>query len=86
VILSGGTELIVPLEGLIDVNKECARLRTELTGLEKQLGSLEARLANPGFVERAPSHVVESERTKAAEWRARRDLLRTRIEGLCGVA
>ena len=76
----------MPLEGLIDVEKECARLRTELAGLEKQLGSLEARLENPGFVERAPSHVVESERAKATEWRARRDLLRTRIEGLCGVA
>ena len=76
----------MPLEGLIDVEKECARLRTELAGLEKQLASLEARLANPGFVERAPAHVVEAERAKATEWRARRDLLRTRIEGLCGVA
>jgi valyl-tRNA synthetase len=86
VILSGGTELIVPLEGLIDVEKECARLRTELAGLEKQLASLEARLENPGFVSRAPANVVESERAKATEWRARRELLRTRIEGLCGVA
>jgi valyl-tRNA synthetase len=86
VILSGGTELIVPLEGLIDVAKECARLRTELAGLEKQLASLEARLENPGFVSRAPAQVVESERAKATEWRARRELLRTRIEGLCGVA
>jgi len=86
VILSGGTELIVPLEGLIDVAKECARLRTELAGLEKQLASLEARLENPGFVSRAPANVVESERAKATEWRARRELLRTRIEGLCGVA
>ena len=84
VILPGGTELIVPLEGLIDVEKECARLRTELAGLEKQLASLEARLENPGFVERAPAHVVEAERAKATEWRARRELLRTRIEGLCG--
>ena len=86
VILSGGTELIVPLEGLIDVAKECARLRTELAGLEKQLASLEARLENPGFVSRAPAQVVESERAKATEWRTRRELLRTRIEGLCGVA
>jgi valyl-tRNA synthetase len=86
VILSGGTELIVPLEGLIDVAKECARLRTELAGLEKQLASLEARLENPGFISGAPAHVVESERAKATEWRTRRDLLCTRIEGLCGVA
>jgi valyl-tRNA synthetase len=86
VILAGGTELIVPLVGLIDVAKECARLRTELAGLEKQLGSLEARLDNPGFVSRAPANIVESERAKATEWRAHREVLRTRIEGLCGVA
>jgi valyl-tRNA synthetase len=84
VILPGGTELIVPLEGLVDTKKECARLRTELAGLEKQLTALEGRLRNPGFVERAPSHVVDSERAKSEEWRKRRDLLRSRIEGLCG--
>jgi valyl-tRNA synthetase len=78
--------LIVPLEGLIDVAKECARLRTELAALEKQLGALEARLENPGFMSRAPAQVVESERAKAEEWRSRRDLMRSRIEGLCGAA
>jgi valyl-tRNA synthetase len=84
VIIPGGTELVVPLEGLIDVEKECARLRTELAALEKQLTALEARLENPGFVQRAPANVVESERVKAQEWRSRRDLMRSRIEGLCG--
>jgi valyl-tRNA synthetase len=84
VILPGGTELIVPLEGLVDVKKECARLKGELANLVKQLSSLEARLENPGFVERAPSHVIDSERAKREEWRARRDQLTTRIEGLCG--
>jgi valyl-tRNA synthetase len=86
VFLSGGTELIIPLAGLIDVKKECERLKTELTNLEKQLASLEARLENPGFVDRAPSHVVDAERVKRDEWKTRRDLLRTRFEGLCGAA
>ncbi|HTK48364.1 MAG TPA: valine--tRNA ligase [Gemmatimonadaceae bacterium] len=84
VILPGGTELVVPLEGLVDTKKECGRLRAELAGLETQLTALEGRLRNPGFVERAPSHVVDSERAKSEEWRKRRDLLRARIEGLCG--
>ena len=44
VILPGGTELIVPLEGLVDVKKECARLKGELANLVKQLTALEARL------------------------------------------
>ncbi|HEY2030052.1 MAG TPA: class I tRNA ligase family protein, partial [Myxococcales bacterium] len=84
VILPGGTELVVPLEGLIDVKKECARLTSELGSLEKQLASLEGRLANPGFIERAPSQVIEAERAKRTEWSTRRDQLRARIEELCG--
>jgi len=71
---------------LVDVKKECARLKSELTGLEKQLTSLEGRLANAGFLERAPAHVVDAERAKRDEWSARRDQLRTRIEALCGEA
>ena len=74
----------MPLEGLVDVKKECARLKGELANLVKQLTSLEARLENPGFVERAPSHVIDSERAKREEWSARREQLATRIEGLCG--
>jgi valyl-tRNA synthetase len=84
VVLSGGTELIVPLEGLIDVKKECARLESELRNLEKQLTALEGRLANPGFVERAPAAIIDAERAKRDEWSTRRDVLRARFEGLCG--
>jgi valyl-tRNA synthetase len=83
-ILAGGTELIIPLAGLIDVKKECDKLTTELANLEKQLTSLVARLENPGFVARAPAQVVDAERVKRDEWTTRRDLLRTRVEGLCG--
>jgi valyl-tRNA synthetase len=86
VILPGGTELIVPLEGLVDVKKECDKLKGELEKLEKQLTGLEARLENPSFLERARSDVIDSERAKRDEWRARREQLRTRIGGLCGAA
>jgi valyl-tRNA synthetase len=84
VILAGGTELIVPLEGVIDVKKECARLTDELEKLARQLTALEARLANPSFAERAPSHVIDAERAKRDDWTVRRDQLTKRVEGLCG--
>ena len=42
--------------------------------------------AHPGFLARAPAQIVDSERAKAQEWRSRRDLMRSRIEGLCGAA
>jgi valyl-tRNA synthetase len=83
-VLAGGMEIIVPLAGLIDIKKECERLKTEFTNLEKQLTALEARLVNPGFVDRAPAHVVDAERVKRDEWTTRAGLLRARYEGLCG--
>jgi valyl-tRNA synthetase len=83
-VLSGGASLAVPLAGLIDVDKECAKLRQELTGLEKQLSGLERRLADEKFTARAPAQVVEAERTKLAEWTARRQQLSDKVRTLCG--
>jgi len=83
-VLTGGVSLVVPLAGLVDVDKECARLRTELESLEKQLTGLEGRLANEKFVARAPAEVVAGERAKLAEWTARREQLRDKVRSLCG--
>ena len=83
-LLPGGASVVVPLAGLVDVARECEKLRGELAQLEKQLGSLEQRLANPSFTERAPAAVVEGERTKAREWTDRRDQLREKVRSLCG--
>jgi valyl-tRNA synthetase len=82
-ILSDGTTVVVPLAGLIDVAKECARLRGELARLDSQLAALRDRLANTGFLNRAPEHVVQAERAKEQEWATRAGLLRTRLDGLC---
>src|SRR5205823_6892100 len=57
-VLTGGTSLVVLLAGLVDVDKECSRLRGELTSLEKQLDALESRLTNEKFVSKAPPDVV----------------------------
>ena len=83
-VLTGGTSLVVPLAGIVDVEKECSKLRGELTSLEKQLQSLEGRLANEKFVSKAPADVVEGERKKVGEWTARRAQLREKVQTLCG--
>ncbi|MGH7713460.1 MAG: class I tRNA ligase family protein, partial [Gemmatimonadaceae bacterium] len=83
-VLSGGNEVIVPLEGVIDVSKECARLRSELAALEKQLASLTQRLGNEQFVSRAKPEIVEAERRKETEWRGRSEQLRAKVHALCG--
>ena len=83
-ILAGGTSLIVPLAGLIDVEKECTRLKTELANLDKQIAALEQRLASDKFVSRAPEQVVEAERAKLGVWTERRGQLQEAVEALCG--
>ncbi|MGQ0641196.1 MAG: valine--tRNA ligase [Gemmatimonadaceae bacterium] len=82
-VLSGGHEVIVPLEGVIDVSKECARLRSELAALAKQLGGLRQRLSNEQFVSRAKPEIVEAERRKEVEWHARSEQLRAKVHALC---
>jgi valyl-tRNA synthetase len=83
-LLSDGSHVIVPLAGAIDLEKECARLRAELTQLDKQLTGLEQRLGNENFIRRAKPDVVEAERRKLTEWSARRVQLQGKVKALCG--
>ncbi len=83
-LVSGGTEIIVPLAGLVDVEKECTRLRGELSALETQIVALEQRLGNEKFVSRAPANVVDAERAKLHDWSARRQQLAGKVRTLCG--
>ncbi len=84
ILLSSGSKLRVPLAGVIDIEKECRKAKTELEKLEAQLSSLSGRLANPGFTDRAPAHVVEAERAKQTEWVKRRGQLAEKVSSLCG--
>jgi valyl-tRNA synthetase len=82
-VLSDGSEIVVPLAGLVDLERECARLRGELSQLERHLLSLEQRLANERFTSQAPANVVAAERQKQQEWSARRAQLARKVEELC---
>ncbi|MBL4917477.1 valine--tRNA ligase [Szabonella alba] len=62
----GGT-FAIPLEGLIDIAEEKARLEKTLAKLEKDLAGLRARLSNPKFVASAKEEVVEETRGKLAQ-------------------
>jgi valyl-tRNA synthetase len=83
-VLSGGAEVIVPLAGLIDVDKECARLRGEVAELGNQIASREGRLNNAKYVERAPAQVVANDRAILEEMKGKRDQLVDKVRSLCG--
>jgi valyl-tRNA synthetase len=84
ILLSSGSRIRVALEGVIDIDKECRKARTELEKLSAQLDGLEARLGNPGFTDRAPASVVEAERQKQRDWTARKAQLTEKVASLCG--
>jgi len=65
-----GAEVYVPLEGLIDLEAERKRLEDRVAKERAFLASIEKKLANEKFVERAPAEVVERERARADEVRA----------------
>ena len=63
-VLKDGTELFLPLAGIIDLDRERARAVREIDRLSGLLKGIEAKLANHNFVTRAPEAVVEREREK----------------------
>jgi len=78
--LTSGAEIYVPLEGVIDREKETARLQKELKGAETDLEKAEAKLNNESFLSRAPQDVIDKERAKADEALAKKEGLLQRLE------
>ena len=57
--LLGGTKILIPLEGLIDIKSEQSRLERKLTKIQKDLKSTEQQLSNQNFLSNAPKDIVE---------------------------
>ncbi|NNM07092.1 MAG: class I tRNA ligase family protein, partial [Gemmatimonadetes bacterium] len=67
-VLRNGTELFLPLEGVVDLEKERERLSAEIERLAGQLKGVRAKLQNENFVSKAPEDVVERERDKESKF------------------
>ena len=74
-----GIEVYLPLKGLIDVEKETQRLNKELDGMTKEIGRIEGKLNNAGFLAKAPAEVVEKEKTKAQEIAVKMQAIQERL-------
>ena len=70
-----GVEVYVPLSGLMDLAAERKRLQKERDNLRGHIERLTGKLANEGFVSKAPAAVVEKERQRLAEMKDRLALL-----------
>jgi valyl-tRNA synthetase len=81
-VLVDGTSYAIPLEGIIDLDAEKARLAKAAEAAEKERDSLAGRLSNPNFVERAKPEAVEKARADHAEKAAEAERYRAALERL----
>ncbi|MRX74165.1 valine--tRNA ligase [Bacillus lacus] len=79
-----GAELILPLEGLLNIEEEVARLEKELDKLTKEVERVQKKLGNQGFIAKAPEKVIEEERAKEADYSEKRSAVLFRIKELKG--
>ena len=75
----GGSEIFVPLEGLIDLDAERGRLEKEIARLHQVIEATGRKLSNPSFVERAPKDVVDKEREKLTSFQATVEKLKANL-------
>ncbi|MDY0305338.1 MAG: valine--tRNA ligase [Desulfovibrionaceae bacterium] len=82
-----GNEVFVPLEGVVDFEAELTRVGKQLDKLAQQVSIVEKKLANQGFVAKAPAEVVEKEREKLtllAEEKDKLSALEARLRSVAG--
>ena len=75
-------EIILPLGGLVDLAQERARLGKDLESIVKRLKGAEAKLANEGFLKKAPAAVVQQAEELAADLQRQQADLESRIGAL----
>ena len=69
-VVTADAKLYMPMEQLIDFEKELARIAKEKENCQKQIAMFESKLSNESFVARAPEKVVNDQREKLAKAKA----------------
>ena len=78
----GNSKIIIPLEGLINFDEEIARQNKKIEKLDKERMSLEGRLKNKNFVEKAPKELIEETKARADELNTQINAIKELIETL----
>ena len=76
----GGATIFIPLEGIIDFNKEAQRLEKEMAKLSKELATVSKKLENESFLSKAPQDVVAQVKRKHSDLREKQQKLQSHLE------
>ncbi|MCC8374898.1 valine--tRNA ligase [Photorhabdus sp. HUG-39] len=83
--LINGAEVLIPMAGLVDKEAELSRLNKEIEKLDKEIGAIESKLSNEGFVSRAPEAVVAKERERLASCNTSKEKLLAQKETIAAL-
>ncbi|KNF07665.1 valine--tRNA ligase ValS [Gottschalkia purinilytica] len=75
-------EIFLPLEELVDIEKEIERLEKEKQKLEGELKRVRGKLSNEGFISKAPQKVVDEEKEKEAKYQQMMEKVLERLNSL----
>lgn len=78
----GSDEYFIPVQGLVDIDEEIAKLTQELNYTKGFLKSVQGKLGNEKFVSGAPANVLENERKKEADALAKIATIEQSLAGL----
>jgi len=77
-----GIEIILPLAGMVDIEKEIKRLEKELDEIKSEIKRAKGKLNTDGFVNKAPEDVVQEERDKLEEYKNKKEKINKRLKEL----
>ena len=77
--------VLLPLAGVIDIDKEKARLSKEIAKLSADIDKLDKKLGNAAFLAKAPVEVIEEQCTRRTDHMSEREKLQEALNRLAAV-
>jgi valyl-tRNA synthetase len=77
--VAGTVQILIPLAGAVDLGQLEAKLKRSLEKIEAAFIPIQTRLANPGYVQKAPPEVIAKAKAELEELSIQRETLRSRL-------
>ena len=81
----GATEIYLPLDDLVNLDEERARLTKEVGKVEEEILRVQKKLGNGDFLAKAKPEVVEKERDKASQFEDKLRTLKSSLDKLAAI-
>ncbi|MEN9251092.1 MAG: valine--tRNA ligase [Thermostichales cyanobacterium HHBFW_bins_127] len=80
--VAGSVQILLPLQGIVDVGSLQRKLEKDLEKIHKEISSIQSRLDNPNFVGKAPPEILEKNRHQLSELQQQAAILQQRLHHL----